>query len=178
MIATDADTSSGSGTATSAPARTAGSRRRTTTDITLTQGRAIADKQAEAYAAAGLTRAAGLADLTLRHRADAGAASSGTELTRDGLRGPVLPIALGGSILALLLVGAAGSYWADRRSREVRLLSSRGVGPGALALKAVLELGAAGGRGHRAGLAGRRAGSLLRWGRRRGWTGRRRGRPA
>ena len=63
-----------------------------------------------------------------------------TELTRDGLRGPVLPIALGGSILALLLVGAAGSYWADRRSREVRLLSSRGVGPGALALKAVLEL--------------------------------------
>jgi putative ABC transport system permease protein len=61
-------------------------------------------------------------------------------LTRDGLRGPVLPIALGGSILALLLVGAAGSYWADRRSREVGLLSSRGVGPGALALKAVLEL--------------------------------------
>ena len=52
----------------------------------------------------------------------------------------MLPIALGGSILALLLVGAAGSYWADRRSREVRLLSSRGVGPGALALKAVLEL--------------------------------------
>ena len=63
-----------------------------------------------------------------------------TALTRDGLRGPVLPIALGGSILALLLVGAAGSYWADRRSREVRLLSSRGVGPGALAVKAVLEL--------------------------------------
>ena len=52
----------------------------------------------------------------------------------------MLPIALGGSILALLLVGAAGSYWADRRSREVRLLSSRGVGPGALAVKAVLEL--------------------------------------
>jgi putative ABC transport system permease protein len=52
----------------------------------------------------------------------------------------VLPIALGGSILALLLVGAAGSYWADRRAREVRLLSSRGVGPGALAVKAVLEL--------------------------------------
>jgi putative ABC transport system permease protein len=63
-----------------------------------------------------------------------------TTLIRDGLRGPVLPIALGGSLLALLLVGAAGSYWADRRASEVRLLSSRGVGPGALALKAALEL--------------------------------------
>ena len=59
---------------------------------------------------------------------------------RDGLHGPVVPIALGGALLALLLVGAAGSYWADRRAREVRLLSSRGVGPGGLALKAALEL--------------------------------------
>jgi putative ABC transport system permease protein len=59
---------------------------------------------------------------------------------RDGLRGPVLPIALGGSLLALLLVGAAGSYWADRRFREVRLLASRGVGPGGLAALAALEL--------------------------------------
>jgi putative ABC transport system permease protein len=110
-----------------------------TTDITLSEGQAVADKQAAAYRAAGVTPSQRLADL-----------NSGTgrmpefvertELTRDGLRGPVLPIALGGSILALLLVGAAGSYWADRRSREVRLLSSRGVGPAALALKAVLEL--------------------------------------
>jgi putative ABC transport system permease protein len=65
-----------------------------------------------------------------------------TELIRKGLYGPVVPIALGGSILALLLVGAAGSYWADRRYREVRLLSSRGVGPLALAVKALLELAA------------------------------------
>jgi len=63
-----------------------------------------------------------------------------TTLLTDGLRGPVIPIALGGSILALLLVAAAGSYWADRRVREVRLLSSRGVGPVALAGKAALEL--------------------------------------
>jgi putative ABC transport system permease protein len=59
---------------------------------------------------------------------------------RDGLRGPVLPIALGGTLLALLLVGAAGSYWADRRYAEVRLLASRGVGPGGLAALAALEL--------------------------------------
>ncbi len=125
-----------------------------TTDITLTQGQAIADKQAAAYAAAGVTPSQRLADL-----------NSGTgrmpefvertALTRDGLRGPVLPIALGGSILALLLVGAAGSYWADRRSREVRLLSSRGVGPGALAAQGRARAGAAGDRRHRAGLAGR-----------------------
>ncbi|MDQ4039277.1 MAG: hypothetical protein M3313_13235 [Actinomycetota bacterium] len=58
----------------------------------------------------------------------------------NGLRGPVVPTAVAGTILALLLVAAAGSYWADRRLREVRLLSSRGVGPGALAMKAALEL--------------------------------------
>jgi putative ABC transport system permease protein len=63
-----------------------------------------------------------------------------THLIRHGLTGPVVPIAIGGSVLALLLIGAAGSYWADRRAREVRLLSSRGVGPGALAVKAALEL--------------------------------------
>jgi len=63
-----------------------------------------------------------------------------TTLVRDGLRGPVVPIALGGTLLALLLVGAAGSFWADRRSREVRLLASRGVSPAALARKAMLEL--------------------------------------
>ena len=58
----------------------------------------------------------------------------------NGLRGPVIPTAVAGTILAMLLVAAAGSYWADRRLREVRLLSSRGVGPGALAVKAALEL--------------------------------------
>ncbi len=63
-----------------------------------------------------------------------------TATIRTGLRGPVIPIAIAGSILALLLVGASGSYWADRRFREVRLLSSRGVGPVALAVKAAAEL--------------------------------------
>lgn len=65
-----------------------------------------------------------------------------TQLIRNGLLGPVVPIAVGGSLLALLLVGAAGSYWADRRFNEVRLLASRGIGPGGLAMKAALELAA------------------------------------
>lgn len=63
-----------------------------------------------------------------------------SERLQNGLRGPVIPTAVAGTILAILLVAAAGSYWADRRLREVRLLSSRGVGPGALAVKAGLEL--------------------------------------
>lgn len=63
-----------------------------------------------------------------------------TALVRRGLTGPVVPVAIGGSLLALLLVGAAGSYWVERRFREVRLLASRGVGPVALAAKAAAEL--------------------------------------
>ena len=106
---------------------------------TVSRARDVSDRQVAAYHTAGLPvpldfgrTNGGTGQLpTLADRA---------ELIRSGLRGPVLPIALGGTLLALLLVGAAGSYWADRRAREVRLLSARGVGPGALAGKAVLEL--------------------------------------
>ncbi len=107
--------------------------------LTLTDARDLSARQADAYRRFGQPVPR-----------DLGAQNSGagqlpvfalqTTLIRDGLRGPVVPIALGGTILALLLVGAAGSFWADRRSREVRLLSARGVSPAALALKAVLEL--------------------------------------
>ena len=109
-----------------------------TTGITLTQGQAIADKQEAAYRALNLPPPQTVAAL------NSGTGQmpqfvARTLLIRGGLRGPVVPIALGGSVLALLLVGAAGSYWADRRAREVRLLSSRAP-PAALAVKAVLEL--------------------------------------
>jgi putative ABC transport system permease protein len=63
------------------------------------------------------------------------------ELVESGLRGPVVPVAVAGALLALVLVAAAGSFWADRRSAEVRLLAARGVGPVPLAGKAALELG-------------------------------------
>ena len=110
-----------------------------TRDITLSDGRDVAERQAAAYRAAGVPEPT---DFAMRNSGTGQMPEfvARTSLIRDGLRGPVLPIALGGSLLALLLVGAAGSYWADRRVREVRLLSSRGVGPAALALKAVLEL--------------------------------------
>jgi putative ABC transport system permease protein len=106
---------------------------------TLAQGRSIAERQEAAYRSLGLPLPAGLVERT-SGTGQMPEFVKRTSLIRSGLRGPVLPIALGGSILALLLVGAAGSYWADRRAQEVRLLSSRGVGPAALALKAVLEL--------------------------------------
>jgi putative ABC transport system permease protein len=107
--------------------------------VTLEQARSIADRQEAAYRSLGLSPPTGLVERT-SGTGQLPELVRRTELIRAGLRGPVLPIALGGSILALLLVGAAGSYWADRRAREVRLLSSRGVGPAALAVKAVLEL--------------------------------------
>ncbi|MGY1809799.1 hypothetical protein ACI8AF_20730 [Blastococcus sp. SYSU D00669] len=63
------------------------------------------------------------------------------ETIERGLQGPVLPVAVAGGLLALVLVASAGSFWADRRANEVRLLAARGVGPGPLAGKAALELG-------------------------------------
>ncbi|MCZ2836330.1 FtsX-like permease family protein [Modestobacter sp. VKM Ac-2985] len=62
-------------------------------------------------------------------------------LIESGLRGPVVPVAVAGALLALVLVASAGSFWADRRATEVRLLAARGVGPVPLAGKAALELG-------------------------------------
>ncbi|MGH8962101.1 MAG: FtsX-like permease family protein [Jatrophihabitantaceae bacterium] len=58
---------------------------------------------------------------------------------RRGLTGSVLPIDLAGALVALLLVAGAGAFWTAHRSREIDLLVSRGVGPTALAAKAVLE---------------------------------------
>lgn len=45
-----------------------------------------------------------------------------------------------GSVAALLLVGAAGLLWAERRRVEVTLLAAKGVGPLGIAAKAVLEM--------------------------------------
>lgn len=115
---------------------------------TLATARDLADRQAAAFAQADA--AAGLdfevpagAPTVLQVRVDNPNLTellTRSERLQNGLRGPVIPTAAAGTILAILLVAAAGSYWADRRLREVRLLSSRGVGPGALAIKAALEL--------------------------------------
>lgn len=59
---------------------------------------------------------------------------------RSALADATRPAALAATLVALLLVAAAGGYWAERRAGEVRLLAARGVGPPGLAGKAVLEM--------------------------------------
>jgi putative ABC transport system permease protein len=54
--------------------------------------------------------------------------------------GAIGPVAVAGTGVALLLVAAAGSYWVDRRRVEVTLLAAKGVGPAAIAAKAMLEM--------------------------------------
>jgi putative ABC transport system permease protein len=54
--------------------------------------------------------------------------------------GAVGPVAVAGTGVALLLVAAAGAYWVDRRRMEIVLLAAKGVGPLAIAGKAVLEM--------------------------------------
>lgn len=58
---------------------------------------------------------------------------------QDGITGSIVPIEIAGVVIAGLLVGGAGMFWANARRREVRLLVTRGIGPSALAGKAVLE---------------------------------------
>ncbi len=63
---------------------------------------------------------------------------------RAALGDATRPAAPAAVLVALLLVAAAGGYWAERRAGEVRLLAARGIGPPGLGGKAVLEmLGAA-----------------------------------
>jgi putative ABC transport system permease protein len=59
--------------------------------------------------------------------------------SQDGVSGSIVPIDVAGVVVALLLVGGAGGFWAAHRSREVRLLVARGVGPVPLGAKAALE---------------------------------------
>ncbi|MGI8678909.1 MAG: ABC transporter permease [Jatrophihabitans sp.] len=60
-------------------------------------------------------------------------------VSRSGLTGSIVPIEAAGIVIAGLLVGGAGAFWANARRREIRMLVARGVGPSALAVKAVLE---------------------------------------
>ncbi|MGI9092973.1 MAG: hypothetical protein ACR2FF_05935 [Mycobacteriales bacterium] len=115
-----------------------------TRNLTLSHARTLVADQQQAQRRIGAAASAlGVPDVFTTDAGSLHDMTDRTSLIRQGLIGPVLPIAIGGSLLALLLVGAAGSYWADRRFREVRLLASRGVGGFALAMKAAAELVAA-----------------------------------
>ncbi|HEY6749583.1 MAG TPA: FtsX-like permease family protein [Mycobacteriales bacterium] len=101
-----------------------------TAHLTLTEADGVLAAERRLKDAVGGTSANGLA-------ADVAVARA----TRDGIAGAITPVALAGVLVAVLLVGAAGSFWVDQRRAELRLLGARGIGPPALAGKAVLELG-------------------------------------
>lgn len=58
---------------------------------------------------------------------------------RASVSAAIRPIVVAAAAVALLLVGGAGLFWSQRRARDVRLLTSRGVGPAMVGVKAVLE---------------------------------------
>ena len=70
---------------------------------------------------------------------------------QSSVGGGTWPVAGFAGLAGLALVAASATLWFDRRRREVRLYTVRGISPGAIGLKAVLELslallaGAAGG---------------------------------
>lgn len=74
------------------------------------------------------------------YRTDLPSMAKRAAFVRESVSSTVLPIALAGVGVALLVVAAAASYWVDRRRGEVDLLISRGVGPLGLAAKATLEM--------------------------------------
>jgi len=55
------------------------------------------------------------------------------------LEGSVRTVSIAGTIVALVVVAAAGVHWVTRRRTEVALLSAQGVGPARMAAKALLE---------------------------------------
>jgi putative ABC transport system permease protein len=61
-------------------------------------------------------------------------------LQSEALQTSILPLATVVLLAAVGLIGAAGSYWVERRRTELGLLSAIGVPPVAIAFKAGLEL--------------------------------------
>ena len=86
----------------------------------------------------------GLADrsFNLTVTSSLGAAVERAGETAGATRGPVRALALGGQVVALVLVGAAAAFRARRRRVEVRLLAADGVGPLNQALRATIEAAA------------------------------------
>lgn len=114
-----------------------------TSHLSLSRARTLIGEQAQAQAViAAAVRRLHVAEVSTSDAGSIHDMADRAALIRDGVRGPVVSVAIGGSVLALLLVAAAGLYWVERRFREVRLLASRGVGAAALAGKAALELAA------------------------------------
>jgi putative ABC transport system permease protein len=62
------------------------------------------------------------------------------EALRASVGGGIVPVAVAAVLASAGMVAAAAALWADRKHQEVSLLVARGVGPGAIGVKAALEL--------------------------------------
>ncbi|MGH9119730.1 MAG: ATP-binding cassette domain-containing protein, partial [Acidimicrobiales bacterium] len=58
---------------------------------------------------------------------------------RASVGGGIIPVAVAAVLASAGMVGAAAALWVDRKQRELALLVARGVGPGAIGVKAALE---------------------------------------
>lgn len=107
--------------------------------LTLTEAADVLDRQDRlARRLHSVTPASGTPGYLVETRLDDDLRSA--TATRDGIGGAITPIALAGIFVAILLVGAAASFWVDQRRSEIRLLNARGASPTALAAKACLEM--------------------------------------
>lgn len=73
-------------------------------------------------------------------RSQLGIDAEATRKLQLAVAAPVGAIAISAVALSLLLVGGSVFYWRERRRREIRLLTARGVSPAALGMKAASEL--------------------------------------
>jgi putative ABC transport system permease protein len=76
------------------------------------------------------------------------------DLVRHSMLSTVLPISGAGVLVGLIVVGSAATFWVRRRRQELTMLSARGVGSIALAVKAIAETWPALVIGTAAGFAG------------------------
>ena len=103
--------------------------------------------QSSLRALGGVAQAAANGSTTLGRVLDGGTAAVDQQSSLDHARQAaatgnafVGPVALGAAGVASLTLLLAASTWLDRRSRDLRILSRRGAGPGLLATLGVLEL--------------------------------------
>ena len=109
--------------------------------LTVAEAQTVADAAAALFPAADLDQdaASPVAGFGVVTQLDFDLTQTGR--VRDAVASPVTALTVAGGALALVVVGGAVLFWAQRRRTELRLLSSRGVSPALLGLKAAAELG-------------------------------------